>query len=119
MGFVDMVNEHVVLKQHLDAYLHGGQEHARHLPSLDELRHDDHCALGQWLYENLDVRQDDPNFLNVLHLHAEFHGAMADAIECFTAGDHSSALALFEETVAPVAVKVTRALAKLSLKEAA
>lgn len=86
------IGSHGIWKVRLREAIDGGSNQF----NIAEVRADDVCAFGQWLY-GLTIpsgTQRDVNYLAVVELHAQFHRCAAQVLECVAAGDKTRAKAM-------------------------
>ena len=93
-GFLDKaLSSHAIFKDNLRKSILG-------LDSLDasSLRHDDICAVGQWIYGEGGGRKHRNNalFAHFKTVHAQFHQEAYNAMRISSAGDKEKALDAIE-----------------------
>ena len=86
--------------------------HSEH--SVDEVRCDDRCPFGKWLYGgDIDAAMKASAPYNVIkRLHAEFHVCAADVLQKATTGDAAGAAQIMEREFTPTSEKLVRGLRK-------
>jgi len=86
--------------------------HSEH--SVEDVRCDDKCAFGEWLYGpdiDASTRRGAP-YKVVKRLHAEFHACAADVLEKATTGNAPGAIELLDGDFTFRSEKLVRGLSK-------
>jgi len=106
----DAIGAHGSWKIKLRTAINKGQS----TQSIEEVRCDDKCAFGIWLYgPDIDPETRTGVPYNVIkRLHAEFHLCAADVLKLATTGDRAGAVELLEGDFSEKSEKLVRGLRK-------
>ncbi len=108
------IGAHGMWKSRLEAAIQTGKSEF----SPDQIRHDDNCDFGRWLYGTTisPAAKHTPDYEACRHLHAEFHTEAAQILKLALGGQKDKALSAMHGTgrFAEVSGHLTSAMVKWS-----
>jgi hypothetical protein len=114
VDFMEAIEAHVRWKVRLEALLAGTSEEEL---DADAVGRDDLCVLGKWIYgPGGEAHGDNPKFVALRRIHAEFHQSAGEVVRCAARGEHDHAREILNRgEYAKASHRIKAELARLAL----